>query len=52
LVKEYKKIANFKASRHNMWIQEKMDPNKEWLHMRYCVIEEDLQWVMKYWQEE
>jgi len=31
VVEEYKKISNFKASRNNMWIQEKKIPEKEWL---------------------
>jgi hypothetical protein len=52
VVEEYKKIANFKASRHNMWIQEKRDPEKEWLQMRYCVTIEEVQWEMKDWKEE
>jgi hypothetical protein len=52
VVEEYKKIANFKASRHNMWIQEKRDPEKEWLQMRYCVTVEEVQWEMKDWKEE
>jgi hypothetical protein len=30
-VKEYGQIENFWASRHNMWLQEKKDPTKEWL---------------------
>jgi hypothetical protein len=37
VVEEHKNIANFQVSRHNMWIQAKMDPNKNWLQMRYCV---------------
>jgi hypothetical protein len=41
-------IAYFKASRHNMWIQAKRDPKKEWLQLRYYVIGEEVQWAMKY----
>jgi len=29
VVEEHKKISNFKASRHNMWIQERRDLEKE-----------------------
>jgi hypothetical protein len=37
VVKEYQIIDKFQASRHNMWIQAKRDPKKEWLQWRYCV---------------
>jgi hypothetical protein len=47
VVEEYKNIAKFKTSRHNMWIEEKKDPWKEWLQMRYCITAEEVQWEMK-----
>jgi hypothetical protein len=49
VVEEYKMIENFKASRHNMWIQAKRDLEKEWLQMRYCVTTKEVQWEMKDW---
>ena len=52
VVEEHQSIANFKAFRHNMWIQAKRDPKKEWLQLRYCVIGEEVQWYMKDWPEE
>jgi hypothetical protein len=48
VVRENQGIANFQASRHNMWIQAKMDTKKEWLQLRYCVTKEEVQWAMKY----
>jgi hypothetical protein len=30
---QYQGIANFKATRHNMWIQAHNDPEKEWLQL-------------------
>jgi hypothetical protein len=43
VVLQYREIANFRATRHNMWIQAYMDPRKEWLQLRYCVTEEDIE---------
>jgi len=37
VVEEHQSIANFKAFRHNMWIQAKRDPKKECLQLRYYV---------------
>ena len=48
VVEENKGVENFKDSRHNMWIQAKRDPKKEWLQLRYCVTKEEVQWSMKY----
>jgi hypothetical protein len=36
VVEEHKDIPNFQVSRHNVWIQAKRDPKKNWLQMRYC----------------
>jgi hypothetical protein len=47
VVRKNQGIADFKASRHNMWIKEKRDPMKEWLQLRYCVTAEEVQWAMK-----
>jgi hypothetical protein len=52
VVRENQGITNFQASRHNMWIQAKRDPKKEWLQLRYCVTGEEVQWAMKDWPEE
>jgi hypothetical protein len=35
-----------------MWIQEKRDPKKEWLQLRYCVTGEQVQWAIKDWPKE
>jgi hypothetical protein len=40
-------IANFKASRNNMWIKVCRDPRKEWLQLRYCIMEEDVEMAMR-----
>jgi hypothetical protein len=45
VVTKNKGICNFQASRHNIWIQTKRDPKKEWLQLRYCVTEEEVQWA-------
>jgi hypothetical protein len=46
VVKEIEGISNFKASRHNMWIQERRDPKKKWLNMKYYITVEEVQWVI------
>jgi hypothetical protein len=38
VIRENQGIADFKDSRHSMWIQTRMDPKKEWLKLRYCVV--------------
>jgi hypothetical protein len=52
VVEEHQVVENFKASRHNMWIQQKRYPKKNWLQMRYCVTGEEVQWAMKYSPDE
>jgi hypothetical protein len=52
VVRENQGITNFQASRHNIWIQDKRDPKKEWLKLIYCVTEEQVQWFIKDWPEE
>jgi hypothetical protein len=52
VVRENQGIANFQASRHNIWIHDKRDPKKEWMQLRYCVTREEVQWVMKDCPEE
>jgi hypothetical protein len=49
VVKENEGIANFKASRHHMWIQARRDPKKKWLEMRYCTMREEVEWIVKDW---
>jgi hypothetical protein len=51
-VQEYGQIANFQASRHNMWLQEKKDPTKEWLQLKYCVMMQDIHMEVQEWPEE
>jgi hypothetical protein len=52
VVRENQGITNFQYSRHNIWIQTKRDPKKEWLQLRYCVTGEEVQWAMKDWPKE
>jgi outer membrane autotransporter protein len=33
VVVQYQGIANFKATRHAVWIQARKDPEKEWLQL-------------------
>jgi hypothetical protein len=47
VVSQFKYISNFKEIRHNMWIQVCKDPGKEWLKLRYYVIEEDVEMTMR-----
>jgi len=51
-MEEHQSIDNFRDSKHNMCIQAKRDPKKEWLQLRYSVIAKELQWAMKYWTKE
>jgi hypothetical protein len=52
VVAQFRDIANFKATRHNMWIQARRDPGKEWLQLRYCVTEEDVEMAMRDWHDD
>jgi hypothetical protein len=49
VVKETKGIYNFKASRHHMRIQARRDPKKKWLEMRYCTMQEEVEWIVQDW---
>jgi hypothetical protein len=51
-VTRYRDIANFKATRHTIWIQVRKDPDKQWLQMRYCITEGDIDLVIKDWEDE
>jgi hypothetical protein len=35
-----------------MWIQVWKDPNKKWLQMHYCIMEGDIDMVIKDWEDE
>jgi hypothetical protein len=35
-----------------MWIQAWKDPDKQWLQMRYCITEGDIDMVIKDWEDE
>lgn len=52
VIVQFKDIANFKASRHNMWIQARRDPGKEWLQLTYCVTDEDIEMAMRDWHND
>jgi hypothetical protein len=38
--------------KHNMWIQGCEDLGKEWIYIRYCVNEDDIEMEMMDWQDE
>jgi len=42
-------IANFKASKHHLWIQDTRYPKKKWLELRYCTSREEVDWIVKDW---
>jgi hypothetical protein len=52
VVAYYQGIANFKATRHAMWIQAQKDPNKKWLQMHYCITEGDIEMAIKDWEDD
>jgi hypothetical protein len=47
LVQENEWVANFKASRHHMWILARRDPKEKWLEMRYCTLHKEVDWIVK-----
>jgi hypothetical protein len=47
MVVQYNEIANFHATRHTMWIQVYRDPQKEWIELRCCVNEDDIEMAMQ-----
>jgi hypothetical protein len=52
VVAQYREIANFKATKNNMWIQARRDMGKEWLQLRYCVTKEDVEMAMRDWHDD
>jgi hypothetical protein len=52
VVKEHEEIANFKASRHNIWVQAIRYPKKTWLRMHYCITTKEFQWVLAKWHDQ
>jgi hypothetical protein len=52
VVAQYRDIANLRATQHMMWIQMRKDPNKQWLQMHYCVMEDDINMVIKDLEDE
>jgi hypothetical protein len=52
VVAHYQGIANFKATRHAMWIQARKDPDNQWLQLCYCIMEGDIQMAIKDWEDE
>jgi hypothetical protein len=51
VVARYGDIANFWATRQAMWIQPRQDPDKQWLPMRYCITEGDIDMVINEWPD-
>jgi hypothetical protein len=51
-VARYGGIANFWARRQAMWIQPRQDPDKQWLQMRYCITEGDIDMIISEWPDE
>jgi hypothetical protein len=37
------------VTRHTVWIQAKKDPKNQWLQLRYCIKEEDIEMAIKDW---
>jgi hypothetical protein len=35
-----------------MWIQARRDLGKEWLQLRYCVTEDDIEMAMRDWHDD
>jgi hypothetical protein len=52
VVAQYQGIANFKVTRHTVWIQARKDPENQWLQLRYCVKEEDVEMAIKDWHDD
>jgi hypothetical protein len=44
VVMQYQGVANFRATRHNMWIQARRDPEKEWLQLHSALMQRKLKW--------
>jgi hypothetical protein len=47
VVTQYQGITNFKATRHNMWIQARRDLDKEWLQLQFFINTEEFEWEIK-----
>jgi hypothetical protein len=50
-ITQYQGIANFKATRHAMWIQAWKYPDNQWLQLRYCIKEVDIEMAIKDWDD-
>jgi hypothetical protein len=50
-VQEFGKIVNIQALCQNMWLQEKRDPTKEWLQLKYCVTMKYIEMEVYEWPE-
>jgi hypothetical protein len=48
-IARYAEIANFQAKQQTMWIHARQDPAKQWLQMRYYIIEGDVDMVISEW---
>jgi hypothetical protein len=49
-IAQYQGISNFKTTRHAMWIQAQKDPDNQWLQLRYCITQVDIEMAIKYWE--
>jgi len=49
---QYQGIANFKETRHAMWIQARKYPYNQWLQLRYCIKEADIDMAIKDWYDD
>jgi hypothetical protein len=52
VVAQYRDITNFKVTRHTVWIQARRDTKREWIQLRYCIKEEDVDMDIKDWQDD
>jgi hypothetical protein len=50
-MENYQGISNFNAIRHVMWIQARKDPNKKCLQLCYCIMEGDIEMVIKDYED-
>jgi hypothetical protein len=52
VVTQFGGIANFWARQKSMWIQPRQDPHKQWIQMRYCITEGDIDMIIHEWLDE
>jgi hypothetical protein len=52
VVTQYQGIANFKETRHTIWIQAQKYLENQWLQMQYYIKEEDVEMAIRDWNED